>query len=148
MPGPGRIINQGVLNSKTSRNWQELPLGEAAERSEAEEGRSRQLFHAHSAANSHNVPFRLGFQGLPVHPAALFCPGRPGHLPPREGLGGSFEADTIQLGIYRTALREREDNILPYGGVRSFGWNHSTGYAKMYLSPPQKRTGWARALAE
>ncbi len=85
MPGPGRIINQGVLNSKTSRNCQELPR---------------------------------------------------------------LRADTIQLGIYRTALREREDNILPYGGVRSFGWNHSTGYAKMYLSPPQKRTGWARALAE
>ena len=33
-----------------------------------------------------------------------------------EGLGGGFGADTIQPRPVPTALREREDDILPYGG--------------------------------
>ena len=59
-------------------------------RSKTEEGRSRQLFYAHSAANSYNTPFRPRFLSFFLHPAALFRPGKPGHLPPREGLGGSL----------------------------------------------------------
>ena len=74
MPGPGRIINQGVLNSKTSRNWQELPR---------------------------------------------------------------LRADTIQLGIYRTALREREDNILPYGGrVILAGAIQWGAFTTLWCTPP------------
>ena len=30
--------------------------------------------------------------------------------------GEAGRVHSIQLGLYRTALREREDNILPYGG--------------------------------
>ena len=80
----------GSLNGKMFRNYQELPSGEAAERSEAEEGRRRQLLYAHSAANPYSVPFRLGYLNESLRPAALFRPGKPGHLPPREGLGGDF----------------------------------------------------------
>ena len=75
---------------KHTATIQKLPLGEAGLRSKTEEGCGRQLFHVHSAANTHSVPFRLGFQSLSVQPAALFRPGKPGHLPPREGLGGSL----------------------------------------------------------
>ena len=68
----------------------ELPLWEAVLRSKTEEGRSRQLFHAHSAANPYNAPFCPGYLNESLHPAALFRPGKPGHLPPREGFGGSL----------------------------------------------------------
>ena len=79
-----------MLNGKTSRNCQELPLGEAVLRSKTEEGGGKQLFHVHSAANPHNVPFLPAFSGFMLRPAALFCPGKPGHLPMGEGLGGSL----------------------------------------------------------
>ena len=75
---------------KHTATIQKLPLGEAGLRSKTEEGRSRQLFHAHSAANPYSVPFRPGYLNESLHPAALFRPGKPGHLPPREGLGSSL----------------------------------------------------------
>ena len=71
-------------------HFHELPLGEAAERSEAEEGCDWQLFYAHSAANPYSIPFCPGYLNESLHPAALFRPGKPGHLPPREGLGGGL----------------------------------------------------------
>ena len=74
MPGPGRIINQGVLNSKTSRNCQELP-------------------------------------GLELIP--------------------------FNWGIYRTALREREDDILPYGGRGIFAGAIQWGaFTTLWCTPP------------
>ena len=84
---------------------QDLPLGEAAEHSEAEEGRSRQLFHAHSAANSNNVPFRPGYLNESLHPAALFRPGKPGHLPPREGFVSDLGVIPLNRGRTDSAAR-------------------------------------------
>ena len=81
---------------------------------------------------------------------------------------------TIQLRIYRTALREREDDILPYGGWGILAGTvqpglrialvHATphqprcarqlppggsrgGCVKMLLFLPRERTGWVRAGA-
>ena len=74
------------------------------------------ILKAHFAANPYNTPFRPTFSDVILRPAALFRPGKPGHLP----LGGrswrQLVADTIQRGPYRTALRERKDDILPYRG--------------------------------
>ena len=89
-PGSGAIMHQGQLNGKTYHNRQKLPLGEAAEHGEAEEGSSVQLFHAHPAANPYNVPPRPTFFSLFQHPTALFCPGKPEHLPPREAFAGGL----------------------------------------------------------
>ena len=41
------------------------------------------------------------------------CPATTPRLPPG---GKTGRVRTIQPGIYRTALREREDDILPYKG--------------------------------
>ena len=145
---------------KHTATIQKLPLEEAGLRSKTEEGCGRQLFHVHSAANTHSVPFRLGFQSLSVQPAALFRPGKPGHLPPREGLGGSLQLLPFNRGHTKQRCAGGRLIASPTGYVlvsttaanrvgQGAGWIGATPRAslKMCLSPPRKRTGWARARA-
>ena len=73
MPDPGLDNKPGTVNGETSRSHQKLSLRE-------------------------NVPFRPTFSGFNLHPAALFRPGKPGHLPPREGLGGGLGLATFNEG--------------------------------------------------
>ena len=56
-------------------------------------------------------------------------------------------ADTIQPGLYRTALREREDDILPYGGWEILAGTIQPGTLKCTCHHRKNVTGRVRALA-
>ena len=73
MPDPGLDNKPGTVNGETSRSHQKLSLRE-------------------------NVPFHPTFSGFILPPAALFRPGKPGHLPPREDLGGGLGLATFNQG--------------------------------------------------
>ena len=61
--------------------------------------------------------------------------------------GEAGEVHTIRQSLYRTALREREDDILPYRGWGILASTIQPDASKCYCFLAQNVTGWAGAGA-
>ena len=84
-------------------------------------GGGRQLFYAHSVANPYNVPFCPTFFSFFCIPPPSSAPASRGTFPRGKVLAVTFRG-YHSTGAVPKALREREDDILPYGG-----WEILTG---------------------